>query len=258
LTALGYDIQEGIEFYWDEPVLYYWWSAVEEFAIRKLTTPTDRLPAIAGLASRIQSDKLGDYHAGMWTAQLPASLLWSVDDGRASPGKDYIGPTWSWVAVFGRIMFPPGSSTRPRHLFAELTQIRSYPNSTSQFGTVRAAWLRITGRMSKSSVKRTFMPRPRASSVLNVRRSSFRRDREDDVSKDVEEFRHVEYVWLLLIAETYDVMLWCSYRHCLVLIESTKQPGAFERIDTAKLSDHDERRRGKGKLRWKRKHITII
>jgi hypothetical protein len=252
-------MQEGNGIIWREPVLGYWWSAVEEFATRKLTTPTDRLPAIAGLASRIQSDELGDYHAGMWTAQLPAALLWSIYEARALPDEDYIGPTWSWVAAYGSLHFPHGIRLGYCHLLAELTHIQSYPNSTSQFGAVRAAWLRITGRMSKSSVQRTSMQRPHFSSYLNVRGSSFCRDREDDVSKDVEGSRHVEHVWLLLIGEMQESRLSESaYRHCLVLIESTKQPGAFERIGTAALLSHEDRRWGKGKLRWKRKHITII
>jgi hypothetical protein len=45
--------------------------------MRKLSVFTDRLPAIAGLASRLHAEELGVYHAGMWESSLPVSMLWT-------------------------------------------------------------------------------------------------------------------------------------------------------------------------------------
>jgi hypothetical protein len=81
--------------YYSRPI-YFWWGAVREFATRKLTKPTDRLPAIAGFASKLHCDGLGDYHAGMWKDHLPVSLLWVTGTDIAKlASQTYIGPTWS-------------------------------------------------------------------------------------------------------------------------------------------------------------------
>jgi hypothetical protein len=241
-------MQEEITFWWREPVFQYWWSAVREFASRKLTIPTDRLPAIAGLASRIQSYELGDYHAGMWTAQLPVSLLWSINQGNALQVSDenYIGPTWSWVAACGPIDYPPGDIHTRVQVSAEVTHIRSYPDSSSQFGAVHAAWLRISGWMRKTNVQWELYGLPWG---LSIRRSRFYPDRKCDIPEGMEEFK--QDVWLLLIAHTSPALYAHVHRHCLVLVESTRQPGAFERIGTVELWRRDKRR-------WKRKNITII
>jgi hypothetical protein len=55
----------------------FWESSVESFSGMKLTRPTDRLPAISGLAQKMHCEELGAYCAGLWRNNLPASLLWS-------------------------------------------------------------------------------------------------------------------------------------------------------------------------------------
>jgi hypothetical protein len=51
-----------------------WWTLVVEYSRCDLTVISDRLPAISGLARLFP--QLGEYWAGMWSKELPLSLLW--------------------------------------------------------------------------------------------------------------------------------------------------------------------------------------
>ena len=43
---------------------------VEEYSLRGLTTETDRLPAISGLARRMEDPGLGEYLSGIWRGEF--------------------------------------------------------------------------------------------------------------------------------------------------------------------------------------------
>jgi hypothetical protein len=52
-----------------------WYSTVDEYNIRHLTFPSDKLPAKAGIASRIRATRYHDYLAGHWPRELERSLF---------------------------------------------------------------------------------------------------------------------------------------------------------------------------------------
>ncbi|WYZ39916.1 hypothetical protein EsH8_IV_000257 [Colletotrichum jinshuiense] len=97
-----------------------WYQIVEEFSYRSLTYGNDKLPALAGVASRFQSVGLaGAYVAGLWTQDLEASIFWgarvkTLPMQKASGFHDSyvltkpVGrkvPSWSWTSVDGPIQF---------------------------------------------------------------------------------------------------------------------------------------------------------
>ncbi|KAJ3548273.1 hypothetical protein NM208_g1089 [Fusarium decemcellulare] len=116
-----------------------WSMFVANFAARNITNPTDKLPAIAGLARKfheVGGDSLGKYCAGMWEKEIVNTLLWrreeSTDissfhlpmafrrgrslikpDGATDDRKTWKprAPSWSWAAVDGQIMIRKPSST---------------------------------------------------------------------------------------------------------------------------------------------------
>ena len=71
-----------------------------------MTFPTDKLPAVAGIAKRINEQIQSQYLAGLWYADIGRGLLWQhvkspmklhSDFGcRAMP---YRAPTWSWASI---------------------------------------------------------------------------------------------------------------------------------------------------------------
>ncbi|KAM0146350.1 hypothetical protein ACHAPG_011182 [Botrytis cinerea] len=65
-----------------------WYEAVSSFTARDLTYHTDKLPALAGVATRIHKIRKYDYLAGLWKQDLEYGLLWyvtsrpKIDSGR--------------------------------------------------------------------------------------------------------------------------------------------------------------------------------
>ncbi|KAH8645541.1 heterokaryon incompatibility protein-domain-containing protein [Tricladium varicosporioides] len=118
---------EGIE------ALYKNWSTlVEEYYKRSITYPSDRLPALAGIAQNLQSTLQGResprgkwrpfpaYIGGVWSTDLQRGLLWSphnyetwlrdhfdsdvlftaeVSAWRIKPPQLFIGPSVSWCSM---------------------------------------------------------------------------------------------------------------------------------------------------------------
>ena len=70
---------------------------------RHVSIPADKLPALAGVASRVQAITSGTYVAGHWHRELERSLFYSVHTSSCQPEhvKEYRAPTWNWVSVNG-------------------------------------------------------------------------------------------------------------------------------------------------------------
>ncbi|KAF7910487.1 uncharacterized protein EAE98_012019 [Botrytis deweyae] len=55
-----------------------WYEAVSCFTVRNLTYNTDKLPALAGIATQMHNIHKYDYLAGLWKQDLDYGLLWYV------------------------------------------------------------------------------------------------------------------------------------------------------------------------------------
>ncbi|KAK1826629.1 heterokaryon incompatibility protein-domain-containing protein [Podospora conica] len=82
----------------------YWWSHIHEYSMCDLTNPSDKLPAIQGLATRMAPElRLGSYIAGMWEKSLIFDLAWYTWDPRpAAPGARRAS-TLSWASIDGPV-----------------------------------------------------------------------------------------------------------------------------------------------------------
>jgi hypothetical protein len=245
---------EGMMWDYSHPISF-WGPAVEKFATRRLTNPTDRLPALAGLASRLHCNELGDYHVGMWRNYLPLSLLW---DARSNVEKlvseTYIGPTWSWISYIGAIHSPVCLGGYYVSI-CKLIQIRTLLGSANPFGAITAAWIRITGLTSKATVvtrKRGDIRELRETTITDLCSGkmtvlNFYPDGRVSSAKGESVLPHFEEVMLFIVALAKTTGHWRG----LVLIKSCKQQGAFERMGTFTS-------RGNRKGRWVNKTVTII
>ncbi|KAH8769274.1 heterokaryon incompatibility protein-domain-containing protein, partial [Hyaloscypha finlandica] len=84
---------------WERP----WTDLVEEFSRRILTYDSDRLTAMAGVASSVAQRNGNIYCAGVWLQNMPDELLFERKDAK-SP-SEYIAPSWSWAALNGPVVF---------------------------------------------------------------------------------------------------------------------------------------------------------
>ncbi|KDQ08615.1 hypothetical protein BOTBODRAFT_179690 [Botryobasidium botryosum FD-172 SS1] len=91
------EVHQGMRAAWEEILRLY--------TARELTKPRDRLLALSGVVEQFhQIWPSSRYVAGLWTHQLPGSLLWSKSRPREhTRPKKYRAPSWSWAAVDGKI-----------------------------------------------------------------------------------------------------------------------------------------------------------
>lgn len=81
-----------------------WYQLVEDYTARDLSYSSDKLVAMSGLAKAFGCETESQYLAGNWSTNLPAALLWRIDDGKAIP-PPYLAPSWSWASLMGRVTY---------------------------------------------------------------------------------------------------------------------------------------------------------
>lgn len=124
-----------------------WWSLLPQYAGRNLTKPTDKLPAMSGLARLMQTKTNAVYVAGLWSDSLLAGLCWKPWGRRRNPASrdEYIGPSWSWASC------DADSINSPDPTFVSLghSEILDWhvdlKHAENPFGEVSGAWMRIRG-----------------------------------------------------------------------------------------------------------------
>lgn len=99
----------------------HWQSIVEAYSRCQLTNDRDKLPALAGIANRIQKKTGYDYIAGLWLNQdFLSQLLWFAFDGRSTRRpQSSRAPSLSWASLDGPV----------KHLFESPYQKRQRARS---------------------------------------------------------------------------------------------------------------------------------
>ena len=138
---------------------FSWRSIVLDYTSRYLTLEKDKLAAIAGVASVIQSKTEMQYVAGMWNSRwfIEYDLCWRVS-GRADnqppfrPSK-YRAPTWSWASVEGIISYEYKKdhdlAGDNQLAFVEDVKIETFDGTAT--GPIKSASMRIEGPLKESS-----------------------------------------------------------------------------------------------------------
>ncbi|KAK3356628.1 heterokaryon incompatibility protein-domain-containing protein [Lasiosphaeria hispida] len=86
-----------------------WQDIVHEYSSRAFTQVTDRLPALAGIATMYSSTcdtPPGRYLCGLWTQDFPGALFWRAAAGaQLLPRSNTKIPSWSWASSTGPVEF---------------------------------------------------------------------------------------------------------------------------------------------------------
>jgi hypothetical protein len=77
---------------------FYWWrnAVVRQYSRLQLTRPTDRFPALSGLASSVGKKTKDEYVAGLWLSDIPPGA--SVED---PPNSDSARGLYCSILVLG-------------------------------------------------------------------------------------------------------------------------------------------------------------
>ncbi|KAI1110926.1 HET-domain-containing protein [Nemania sp. NC0429] len=139
----------------------YWKEVVEQYTERQLTFPSDRLAALAGIASHAHlASPEAQYYAGLWSDTLPSTLLWTVErrveygqfwDYDSRRIKPCIAPTWSWASITGHVNFLFWKRNFGRGEWANsppdmsVIAVNCVPIGQNKYGAVRDAKLTVEG-----------------------------------------------------------------------------------------------------------------
>ncbi|OTA82457.1 hypothetical protein M434DRAFT_37109 [Hypoxylon sp. CO27-5] len=131
---------------WKTPT-WLWQQLVEHYTSRSLTYETDRLIALAGIATKAYKPHQ-DYFAGMWRDQLNTSILWKAAGAPSGCYRTakYVAPSWSWASVSGKIRFIPLS--KDTRFIWEVIDAKSYSvGQSGDFGKVSSAYLEVRSKV---------------------------------------------------------------------------------------------------------------
>ncbi|ORX95502.1 heterokaryon incompatibility protein-domain-containing protein, partial [Clohesyomyces aquaticus] len=146
--------------------LYEWWyKVVEEYAHRKLTYASDKLPALSGLADKMlsltalfTSDR---YLCGIWQEDLARGLLWIYDKAGIHTCCPARGPSWSWAKCNSQTYwYPPeviiiGGHQKTAVVRAkfEVAGIHLELAGSNPYGEVKEARLNLFGHILPATVQ---------------------------------------------------------------------------------------------------------
>ncbi|KAM0426518.1 hypothetical protein ACHAPT_008210 [Fusarium lateritium] len=91
-----------------------YYDIVSSYSSRRLTVPSDKLPAISAIAMALSESLLGGdseatYLAGLWDVDVLFGLLWYSEMGYAPHVPVYRAPSWSWAVTDTPVLFPLSS-----------------------------------------------------------------------------------------------------------------------------------------------------
>ncbi|KAK7179144.1 hypothetical protein DPSP01_012204 [Paraphaeosphaeria sporulosa] len=143
-----------------EAVWDAWHRVVEQYSRRTLTHLNDKLPAISGIACKIQKATSSRYIAGLWEANLALDLLWSTtstaDAHYFSPDK-YRAPSFSWASLDVPVAFASSDQEERHFVVSTIILVASSLSVTglNPLGALSDASIRVRGPIMHATLLST-------------------------------------------------------------------------------------------------------
>lgn len=129
-----------------------WLEAVSHYSELRLSYQSDTLPALQGVAKKLQGH-LGQYYAGIWRHLLCVGLAWFTYSPTVRK-VPWCAPTWSWASLSGGVshrFHPFGELARIREV-ASILAITTTPAGQDDTGDVTAGSMTIQGRCVRADM----------------------------------------------------------------------------------------------------------
>lgn len=128
-----------------------WYELVREYNKRSITQKSDVLPALSGLAGRFQKTLGETYLAGLWSGDLIAGLLWSVDES-GQRAEEYRAPSWSWASIRTcRLRFNYYSENVISERLCRIFKVEVTSRGPNTYGEVTAGRLYLKGLLKMAA-----------------------------------------------------------------------------------------------------------
>jgi hypothetical protein len=126
-----------------------WYEIVKGYTRASLTFSKDKLPALQGVAKRVQSKRQCAYYAGLWEDELCMDLAWFL--GTPTTSKiTYRAPSWSWASTEGCVHYNTQLYMKAE---ASVVHVETVPAGKDPLGEVTAGTLVIRGLCLPAVVK---------------------------------------------------------------------------------------------------------
>lgn len=200
-----------------------WHDLVEEYTKTSLTFLTDKLPALQGIAKRVQTQRKSAYYAGLWEDSLCFDLLWEVNLhlGAIQPENGvYRAPSWSWVSVTSSVCWPPEEQEDE----AKILTVQTVAAGEDTLGEIVGGVLKLKTLCIRATVDESEVA---WSSFIKVSRNGiptkeFTWKQDDSFTS----YRDTNVTLCLITSST-------AYHEFLVLKELDQSPQTFRRIGRA-------------------------
>jgi len=123
-----------------------WRFSTTAYSQRNLSFVADKLPALSGVASRLQQATGFHYLAGLWKETLLEDLLWTSWGWEEydKPPLVLEAPSWSWASIHGGVAFQ-AETTEVLHIYPRILSVTCQSPPGNPFGKCGHGRIEITG-----------------------------------------------------------------------------------------------------------------
>jgi hypothetical protein len=145
-------LQVGVSLEHHAMIFFPMWAEIlSRYSTLSISRPSDKLPALSGLASLVERIIGCRYLYGIWNFNLPYGLFWQPVSRPIHRADEWRAPSWSWAAWEGEIMFE-------NYFPVEDSRIRF--NDISEGSQLRGA-LKLEGQICPCYVSLDLQPQPK-------------------------------------------------------------------------------------------------
>lgn len=139
-----------------------WHRLLEQYSMRNLTIQNDKLPAISGIASKIQQATDSPYVAGLWEDNMAFDLLWSTS-AASMPEAHYFAldtfraPTFSWASLDTPIVYQSPDEDERETVAPAISLISSSTSidGLNPLGALSYASILVSGPVLQATLRAT-------------------------------------------------------------------------------------------------------
>jgi Heterokaryon incompatibility protein (HET) len=133
----------------------WWQELVNDYSALNLTFPSDRLPALSGIAKEYYKHRPSDrYIAGMWESSIYKDMLWRVKErNRNEKLIEWRAPSWSWVSVDSIISYETNGFFGEGERLCEILSIESTTVDGDPTSGLKSASMIISGCFTTSVIQ---------------------------------------------------------------------------------------------------------
>ncbi|KAF5636260.1 heterokaryon incompatibility protein [Fusarium tjaetaba] len=210
---------------------FTWYDWTSLYTSRYLTRKTDRLPAVAGMASYVASLSGMKYKAGLWEEDILRGLMWRrSSSGHANrvPGG---APTWSWASINGPVCYDAfftmlvnkrGKIDHHAELDFEITDTIIEEEQAGTFGNVRRGEIKASGVLKHAATM--------------LLREQWEPKWGFDIQPTEPEADVLEHCQVLRLARVYrDKQYTCPVVYFLIIRKTGRRENEYQRVGQGRI-----------------------